>query len=91
MILLDTHAWVWWVHGDARLSEEHRERLDAHVVEGIGVSIISCWEVASWSNMAAEASARCGRVAWSRPRLACSCLTSPCHRGRVDSPATALP
>ena len=46
MILLDTHAWVWWVHGDARLSEGHREMLDARTVEGIGVSIISCWEVA---------------------------------------------
>ena len=46
MILLDTHAWVWWVHGDARLSEEQRNMLDARTVEGIGVSIISCWEVA---------------------------------------------
>ena len=46
MILLDTHAWVWWVHGDARLSEEQRKMLDARIVEGIGVSIISCWEVA---------------------------------------------
>ena len=46
MILLDTHAWVWWVHGDARLSEEQRKMLDARTVEGIGVSIISCWEVA---------------------------------------------
>ena len=46
MILLDTHAWVWWVHGDSRLAEEHREMLDAAVVAGIAVSIISCWEVA---------------------------------------------
>ena len=46
MILLDTHAWVWWVHGDARLSEEQRQMLDALTGEGIGVSIISCWEVA---------------------------------------------
>ena len=46
MILLDTHAWVWWVHGDARLSEEQRKMLDACIVEGIGVSIVSCWEVA---------------------------------------------
>ena len=46
MILLDTHAWVWWVHGDTRLSEEQRKMLDARTVEGIGVSIISCWEVA---------------------------------------------
>jgi PIN domain nuclease of toxin-antitoxin system len=46
VILLDTHAWVWWVPGDARLSEEQRKILDASTVEGIGVSIISCWEVA---------------------------------------------
>jgi PIN domain nuclease of toxin-antitoxin system len=46
VILLDTHAWVWWVHGDARLSEEQRTMLDARAIEGIGVSIISCWEVA---------------------------------------------
>ena len=46
MILLDTHVWVWWVHGDARLSEEQREMLDGRAVDGIGVSIISCWEVA---------------------------------------------
>lgn len=46
MILLDTHAWVWWVHGDPRLSEDQRKMLDARAVEGIGVSIISCWEVA---------------------------------------------
>ena len=51
MILLDTHAWVWWVHGDARLSEEQRKMLDARTVEGIGVSIISCWEIAKWSSM----------------------------------------
>jgi len=46
VILLDTHAWVWWVHGDSRLSEQHRNMLDARTDDGIGVSIISCWEVA---------------------------------------------
>ena len=46
MILLDTHAWVWWVHGDSSLLDKHREMLDASVAEGIAVSIISCWEVA---------------------------------------------
>lgn len=45
MIVLDTHVWVWWVHGDARLSQAQRELLDARIGEGIGVSIISCWEV----------------------------------------------
>jgi PIN domain nuclease of toxin-antitoxin system len=46
VILLDAHAWVWWVHGDTRLSEAQREMLDVRSGEGIGVSIISCWEVA---------------------------------------------
>ena len=46
MILLDTHVWVWWVHGDARLSEKQRQMLDSRTSEGLGVSIISCWEVA---------------------------------------------
>jgi PIN domain nuclease of toxin-antitoxin system len=46
VILLDTHVWVWWVHGDARLSEEQRQMLDARIIESIGVSIISCWEIA---------------------------------------------
>lgn len=46
MILRDTHVWVWWVHGNPRLPEDQREMLDARVDEGIGVSIIACWEVA---------------------------------------------
>lgn len=46
MILLDTHVWVWWVHGNPRLPEDQRKMLDARANEGIGVSIISCWEVA---------------------------------------------
>ena len=46
MIVLDTHIWVWWVHGDARLSERQRSHLQASEALGLGVSIISCWEVA---------------------------------------------
>ena len=46
MIVLDTHIWVWWVHGDAQLPNDHRTYLQAHEVQGLGVSIISCWEVA---------------------------------------------
>ncbi len=46
MIILDTHIWVWWVHGDTRLSEQHRSYLQASEAEGLGISIISCWEVA---------------------------------------------
>ena len=46
MILLDTHVWVWWVHGTSRLTPENLQSLDAAAPEGLGVSIISCWEVA---------------------------------------------
>ncbi|HEV7517094.1 MAG TPA: type II toxin-antitoxin system VapC family toxin [Thermoanaerobaculia bacterium] len=46
MILLDTHIWVWWVHGDRRLSSAAMARLKAREETGLGVSVISCWEVA---------------------------------------------
>lgn len=46
MIVLDTHMWVWWVHGDARLSEKQIKWLEDNEAVGLGVSAISCWEVA---------------------------------------------
>ncbi|MFH1920296.1 MAG: type II toxin-antitoxin system VapC family toxin [Planctomycetota bacterium] len=46
MIVLDTHIWVWWVHGDSRLSHAHLALLEKHEQTGLGVSAISCWEVA---------------------------------------------
>jgi PIN domain nuclease of toxin-antitoxin system len=46
MIVLDTHIWVWWVQDDARLTRKHREWLQEYESQGLGVSIISCWEVA---------------------------------------------
>lgn len=46
MILLDTHVWIWWVHGDERLSARAAALLRDHEATGLGVSIISCWEVA---------------------------------------------
>ena len=46
MIVLDTHIWVWWVHGHSRLSEAHSTILQDHEESGLGISAISCWEVA---------------------------------------------
>ena len=46
MIILDTHIWVWWVHGDIRLSRTYNEYIKDNEPSGIGVSVISCWEVA---------------------------------------------
>lgn len=30
MIVLDTHIWVWWVHGEADLPQTHRMYLETH-------------------------------------------------------------
>jgi PIN domain nuclease of toxin-antitoxin system len=46
MIVLDTHVWVWWVHGDSRLTQAQMEAIEANETDTIGVSAISCWEVA---------------------------------------------
>nr|VFK18290.1 MAG: PIN domain nuclease, a component of toxin-antitoxin system (PIN domain) [Candidatus Kentron sp. LPFa]VFK33123.1 MAG: PIN domain nuclease, a component of toxin-antitoxin system (PIN domain) [Candidatus Kentron sp. LPFa] len=46
MILLDTHIWVWWVHGDTHLSRSQAMAIEEAESDGIGVSVISCWEVA---------------------------------------------
>jgi PIN domain nuclease of toxin-antitoxin system len=46
MILLDTHIWVWWVHDDKQLSQSQVEAIKASETNIIGVSTISCWEIA---------------------------------------------
>ena len=46
MIILDTHIWVWWVHGDKRLNQAQMDVITANEADIIGVSVISCWEIA---------------------------------------------
>ena len=46
MILLDTHIWFWWAQDEERLSEVQRRTLEANELTGLGVSVISCWEIA---------------------------------------------
>ncbi len=46
MIVLDTHIWIWWVHGDPLLSASTRALIDSFEQTGIAISAISCWEVA---------------------------------------------
>jgi PIN domain nuclease of toxin-antitoxin system len=46
MIVLDTHIWVWWVHGDERLTETQTAVIEANEMDVIGMSAISCWEIA---------------------------------------------
>lgn len=45
--LLDTHAWVWWVARDRRLSRRARRAIEqAQATEALALSLISVWEVA---------------------------------------------
>lgn len=44
MIVLDTHAWLWWVGDHGKLPARLRRRLaDA---PALAISAISCWEAA---------------------------------------------
>lgn len=46
VIVLDTHIWVWWVDGNERLAGRQLDLLHQYASGGLGVSVISCWEVA---------------------------------------------
>ncbi len=46
MIILDTHIWIWWVHGDRRLTDPQATIIQANETQAIGISAISVWEVA---------------------------------------------
>ena len=45
MIVLDTHIWLWWINADQmRLQSAWTARIES--AEPVGVSAISCFEVA---------------------------------------------
>jgi PIN domain nuclease of toxin-antitoxin system len=47
MIVMDTHAWLWWLSGDDDLSPAARDAIGRGLDGGIlGVSAISVWEAA---------------------------------------------
>ncbi len=45
MIVIDTHAWLWWVNGEAALSRPARRAID--LADVVGVATISTMEVAA--------------------------------------------
>jgi len=46
-IFLDTHAWVWWVTADRRLSKRALSEIQTAIpLEGVWISAISIWEIA---------------------------------------------
>jgi PIN domain nuclease of toxin-antitoxin system len=48
VIVLDTHAWVWYASEDAQLSKRAKARINR--AEALGVHPVSCWEVAMLAN-----------------------------------------
>ena len=46
LILLDTHAWIWWAAGSAELSSMAAREIERGVASGeVHIASISCWEV----------------------------------------------
>lgn len=46
MIVLETHIWIWWVHGDPKLSQTAKIAIESQESLAIGISVMSCWEIA---------------------------------------------
>lgn len=44
MIVLDTHAWIWWVNESSNLSGIAHDTIQA--ADCIGIPAIACWELA---------------------------------------------
>ena len=77
MIVLDTHVWVWWVHEAGYLTEAQRKAIAAGETEVVGVSAISCWEIAKLVEYGRLASRRRRWMSGSTKPwtiLACNCL-----------------
>jgi len=46
-VVLDTHAWVWWVTADRRVSHRAKTAIERALARGeLYVSMISIWEMA---------------------------------------------
>ena len=69
MIILDTHIWIWWVDGSPSLTAQQQTWVQAHLSQGLGVSIISCWEVAKLAEYGRIAF-QCGVEEWIEQALA---------------------
>lgn len=46
MIIIDTHIWIWWVHGSEKITKTQAEIIKLNESDVIGVCAISCWEIA---------------------------------------------
>ena len=48
MIVLDTHAWIWYASEDSQLSKQAKSRISR--ANAVGVHPVSWWEIAMLSN-----------------------------------------
>jgi PIN domain nuclease of toxin-antitoxin system len=47
LIVLDTHAWIWWVNNPEHVSKSALKEIELAIErEEVYISSISCWEVA---------------------------------------------
>jgi PIN domain nuclease of toxin-antitoxin system len=46
VIILDTHIWIWWVNDSPRLTPTNKQWIQDYQAQGLGISVISGWEVA---------------------------------------------
>jgi PIN domain nuclease of toxin-antitoxin system len=51
LIVIDTHIWIWWVHGHSDLKPWMQACLQEHEDDTICVSAISCWEIARLASL----------------------------------------
>lgn len=73
MIVLDTHIWLWWVNNDNQnLKPEWMSRIQSS--EEVGVSAISCFEVA-WLERHNRIALPCPRQEWLEKTLAGSSIS----------------
>jgi PIN domain nuclease of toxin-antitoxin system len=77
VIVADTHAWIWWMSADLRLSEAGRRALDT--AGSVGIAAASCWELA-WLEANGRITLRVDlldllRAAFKEPRIALVPLT----------------
>ena len=90
MILLDTHVWVWWVDGSPQMKPALREHVEANESTGLGVSVISCWEVAKLVELN-RLELRCPVAEWIQQALAYPGIRLLYLTPRIAVESTQLP
>jgi PIN domain nuclease of toxin-antitoxin system len=89
MVVLDTHIWLWWVNNDNQnLKPEWMNRIQSS--EDVGVSAISCFEVA-WLERHQRIALPCPRQEWLEKALSGSGIALLPISPEIASLAVDLP